>query len=109
MSIEEKLNSPTYQDSDSVEYPQNEKEVSEFVKQFYKLNIPIELIGSGSKRKIGKPLQCAKILNLSKDVFQASKILFRSDFRFIKKGVLHLLYVQISLSAEISKISKLNN
>ena len=66
MSIEEKLNSPTYQDSDSVEYPQNEKEVSEFVKQFYKLNIPIELIGSGSKRKIGKPLQCAKILNLSK-------------------------------------------
>jgi len=66
MSIEEKLNSPTYRDSDSVEYPQNEKEVSEFVNQFYKSNIPIELVGSGSKRKIGKPLQCAKILNLSK-------------------------------------------
>jgi len=66
MSIEEKQNSPIYQDSDSTEYPQNEKEVSEFVKQFYKSNIPIELVGSGSKRKIGKPLQCAKILNLSK-------------------------------------------
>ena len=66
MSIEEKQNSPTYQDSDSEEYPQNEKEVSEFVRQFYKSNIPIELVGSGSKRKIGKPLQCAKILNLSK-------------------------------------------
>ena len=66
MSIEEKQNFPIYQDSDSVEYPQNEREVSEFVRQFYKSNIPIELIGSGSKRKIGKPLQCEKILNLSK-------------------------------------------
>jgi len=66
MSIEEKQNSPTYQDSDSTVYPQNEKKVSEFVRQFYKSNIPIELVGSGSKRKIGKPLQCAKILKLSK-------------------------------------------
>ena len=56
MSIEEKQNSPIYQDSDSTEYPQNEKEVSEFVRQSYKSNIPIELVGSGSKRKIGKPL-----------------------------------------------------
>ena len=66
MSIEEKQDFPTYQDSDSVEYPKNEKKVSELIKQFHKSNIPIELIGSGSKRKIGKPLQCAKILNLSK-------------------------------------------
>ena len=66
MSIEEKQNSPTYQDSNSTEYPQNEREVSEFIGQFYKSNIPIELVGSGSKRKIGKPLQSAKILNLSK-------------------------------------------
>jgi len=66
MSIEEKQNSPTYQDFNSAEYPQNEREVSEFVRQFYKSNIPIELVGSGSKRKIGKSLQCAKILNLSK-------------------------------------------
>ena len=57
MSTEEKQNSPTYQDSDSVEYPQSEKEVSNLVKRFYKLNLPVELIGSGSKRKIGKPLQ----------------------------------------------------
>ena len=53
MSIEEKQNSPIYQDSDSTEYPQNEKEVSEFVRQSYKSNIPIELVGSGSKIKIG--------------------------------------------------------
>ena len=51
MSIEEKQNSPTYQDSDSTEYPQSEKEVSSFIKKFYKSNIPIELIGSGSKKK----------------------------------------------------------
>ena len=51
MSIEEKQNSPTYLDSDSTKYPQNEREVSNFVKKFYKSNIPIELVGSGSKKK----------------------------------------------------------
>ena len=66
MSIEEKQDFLTYQDSDSFEYPQNEKEVSTSIKKFYKSNLPIELLGSGSKRKIGKPLQCAKTLNLSK-------------------------------------------
>ena len=66
MSIEAKQNFQTYQDSDSIKYPQNEKEVSNFIKKFYKSNIPIELIGSGSKKKIGKPLQCANTLNLSK-------------------------------------------
>ena len=66
MSIEENQNSPTYQDSNSVEYPKNEKEVSNFIKKFYKSEIPVEIIGSGSKRKIGRPLQCAKTLNLSK-------------------------------------------
>ena len=66
MSIEEKQNFPTYQDSDSAEYPQNEREVSSFIKKFYKSNIPIELVGSGSKKSIGKPLQCSKTLNLSK-------------------------------------------
>ena len=66
MSIKEKQNFQTYQDSNSIVYPQNEREVSNFIKKFYKSNIPIELIGTGSKRKIGRPLQCAKILNLSK-------------------------------------------
>ena len=66
MSIEEKQNFPTFQDSDTEIYPINEKKVSEFIKQAYKSNVPIELIGSGSKKKIGKTLQCAKTLNLSK-------------------------------------------
>jgi len=66
MSIEEKQNFPTFQNSNSIEYPQNEREVETLIRKFYKSNIPIELIGSGSKRKIGKTLQCAKTLNLSK-------------------------------------------
>ena len=66
MSTEEKQNFPTFQDSDSIKYPVNESGLSSFIKKFYKSNIPIELVGSGSKRKIGHSLQCAKTLNLSK-------------------------------------------
>jgi len=66
MSIEEKQNFQTYQDSDFIKYPQTEKEVADFIKKFYKSNTPIELVGSGSKKKIGKSLQCAKTLNLIK-------------------------------------------
>ena len=66
MSTEEKQNSPTSQDFDSIEYPQSEKEVSNLIKKFYKSNMPIELVGSGSKRKIGRLLQCSKTVSLSK-------------------------------------------
>jgi len=54
MSMEEKQNSQIYQGSDSIEYPENEKDVSEHIRRFYKSGISLELIGSGSKRKIGK-------------------------------------------------------
>jgi len=66
MYTEEKQNSPTYQDSSSIEFPQNEREVSIFIKKFYKSNIPLELVGLGSKKKIGKAIQYGKTLNLSK-------------------------------------------
>ena len=66
MSTKEKQDSQIFQDSDSAEYPESEKEISNFVKKFYKSEIPVEIIGNSSKRKIGKPLQCAKTLNLSK-------------------------------------------
>ena len=62
MSTEEKQNSQTYQDSDSIKYPQNEKEVSSFIKKFYKSNIPIELVGSGSKKKNGKSASMRKYI-----------------------------------------------
>ena len=66
MSIEEKQNFPTYLDSENVEYPQNEKEVSNLIKKNYKSNTPIELVGSGSKRKMGRLLQCGVTLSTSK-------------------------------------------
>ncbi len=66
MSIEEKQSFPTSQDFDSIEYPKSEKEASSFIKKFYKSNTPLEIIGSGSKRKIGRQIQCAKTLSLSK-------------------------------------------
>ena len=65
MSIEEKQDFPTYQDSNSSIFPENEKKVSELIKQFYKSGTPIEIIGSGSKKEIVKVLQCAKTLKLS--------------------------------------------
>jgi glycolate oxidase FAD binding subunit len=64
--MEEKQNSQISQDSSSIKFPQNEKEVSLLIKKFYKSNIPLELVGTGSKKKIGKILQCAVTLNLSK-------------------------------------------
>ena len=66
MSIEEKQNFPTYRDSDYSEYPKSEKELSSLIKQFYKSGTPIEIIGSGSKKGIGKTLQVGKTINLSK-------------------------------------------
>jgi glycolate oxidase FAD binding subunit len=66
MFIKENQNFQTYQDSNSVIYPENEKEVSNFIKKFYKSSTPIEVVGSGSKKTIGRLMQCSKTLNLSK-------------------------------------------
>jgi len=63
--MEEKQNFLTSQDSDFL-YPEKEKDVEEIIKKFYKSNTPIEVIGTGSKRKIGKPIQCAKTISLSR-------------------------------------------
>ena len=62
MSIKEKQNFPIYQDSDSIKYPQNEKEVSSLIKKLYKSNIPVELVGSGSKKKNRKTASMRKNL-----------------------------------------------
>jgi len=66
MSTEEKQDFPTYRDSEAIEYPADEKKASGLIRQCYKSNIPIELIGSGSKLKIGKRIQSAKTISLSK-------------------------------------------
>jgi glycolate oxidase FAD binding subunit len=63
--MEEKQSSQISQDS-NVSYPTNENEVAGLIKKLYKSNTPLEIIGSGSKKEIGKPLQCAQTLNLSR-------------------------------------------
>ena len=41
MSIKEEQDSQIFQGSDSAEYPETEKEVSSFIKKFYKSEIPV--------------------------------------------------------------------
>ena len=66
MSIETKKNSQIFQDSNSTYYPEDELQVSDIVKELYKRNQPIELIGTGTKNFIGNKIQSAKKLSLSK-------------------------------------------
>ena len=66
MFIEGEKNSQTFQDSENTLKPNDELEVSKIIQDLYKNNLPTEIIGSGSKRQIGKKLQCAKTLKLSK-------------------------------------------
>jgi len=63
---EENRNSQISQNSENSFSPDNELEVSKIVKKLYQENLPVEIIGSGSKRRIGKKLKCKKILDLSK-------------------------------------------
>ena len=93
MSTEEKQNFLISQDSDSQEYPKNEKELIDLVRGLYKSNIPIEIIGSGSKRKIGKYLQCAKTLNLSK---------FSGIIEYLPEE----LYIKVKACTPIKKIEE---
>jgi len=66
MFIKENQSFQTYQDSEATEFPKSEREVSSIIKKFYKSNTPLEIVGSGSKKKIGRVVQFSKILNLSK-------------------------------------------
>ena len=59
-------NSQTYQDFNYDIYkPNNEKDLQEIIKYCFKNNLPIEIIGKGTKSLIGKKLQCAKTLDMS--------------------------------------------
>ena len=65
MSIVEKKNFQTFQDSNSVYKPSNERETSNIIKEIYNKNLPIKIIGTNSKNFIGNKLQCIKVLDLS--------------------------------------------
>ena len=66
MSIEEKQNFQTFQDfSSSILKPNNEEEISVIIKECYKKNIPLEVLGLGTKKSIGRNFQFEKTLDLS--------------------------------------------
>jgi len=65
--MEEEQNSQTFQDfNQSVLKPLSEREISEIVKSCFKKNIPLEIQGLGTKKKIGRNFQSEKTLDLSK-------------------------------------------
>ena len=66
MSIVEKKNFQTFQDSNNVYKPTNEKETANFIREIYKKNLPTEIVGTNTKNYIGNKLQCAKVLDLSR-------------------------------------------
>ena len=45
--------------------PNNENDLRDAIKHCYKKDLPIEVVGAGTKNQIGKKLQCAKILDMS--------------------------------------------
>ena len=65
MSIVEKKNFQTFQDSNNVCKPTNEKETANFIREIYNNNLPTKIIGTNSKSFIGNKLQSAKVLDLS--------------------------------------------
>ena len=64
MSIEVKKNFQISLDSDVLK-PEDEQNVSEIIRKTYKKNLPIEIVGSNSKKFIGYNLQAAKTLDFS--------------------------------------------
>jgi glycolate oxidase FAD binding subunit len=61
----EKKNFQTFQDSNNVYKPSNEKETANFIREIYNNNLPTTIIGTNSKSFIGNKLQSAKVLDLS--------------------------------------------
>ena len=45
--------------------PNNEDDLQRIIKFCYKKDLPIEIIGAGTKKDIGRKLQCAKVLDMS--------------------------------------------
>ncbi len=46
--------------------PKEEREIQQIIKYCFKKNLPLEIVGSQTKQGIGKKLQCAKTLQMSK-------------------------------------------
>ena len=66
MSEEEKKSLQNFQDFNNSYQPENEFQVSRIIKEIYKKNLPIEIVGLNSKNFFGNKIQSANKLNLSK-------------------------------------------
>jgi glycolate oxidase FAD binding subunit len=66
MSTKMKINSQIFQDSNNTYYPKDEAEVSNLIKEFYKKNLPTEIVGTNSKSFIGNKTQASNKISLSK-------------------------------------------
>jgi hypothetical protein len=66
MSMEEKQNFQTFQDfNQSTFKPNSLGEISSIIKECYKKNTPLEIVGLQSKKNIGRNFQSEKTLDLS--------------------------------------------
>ena len=66
MSTEGRQNFQIFQGfNNSVLKPNKEEEISQIIKECYKKNIPLEILGLGSKKNIGRNFQFEKTLDLS--------------------------------------------
>ena len=66
MSTKMKINSQIFQDSNNTYYPKDEEEVSILIKEFYKKNLPTEIVGTNTKSFIGNKTQASNKISLSK-------------------------------------------
>ena len=66
MSTKVKINSQIFQDSNNTYFPKNEEETSILIKEFYKKNLPTEIIGTNTKNFIGNKTQTSNKISLSK-------------------------------------------
>ena len=66
MSTKMKINSQIFQDSNNTYFPKTEEEVSNLIKEFYKKNLPTEIVGTNTKSFIGNKTQASNKISLSK-------------------------------------------
>ena len=66
MSTKMKINSQIFQDSNNTYFPKTEEEASFLIKEFYKKNLPTEIVGTNTKSFIGNKTQASNKISLSK-------------------------------------------
>ena len=83
-------NSPTSLDFNTEKFePKDEIEIQQIIKFCYKKNLPIEIVGNQTKLDIGKKMQCAKTLDMSKF---SGLVTLEFEFFTIKEAILWIKF-----------------